>query len=139
MSKQHNPTASTHPISILLANSRLLDLDKHDDWPDVSAQAFTGKDNPQNQKARIQSVEWVCYHLYQIWDSAECQNVSGMDPRLCRDGCVLRGPQKLQPFFPPLEPLQSINLRAALFRCLNELKTEWNLRERSHNPEVYVR
>jgi hypothetical protein len=29
---------------------------------------------------------------------------------------------KLQPFFPPLEPLQSINLRAALYRCLNELK-----------------
>lgn len=31
-------------------------------------------------------------------------------------------PQKLQPFFPPLEPLQSLNLRAALYRCLNELK-----------------
>jgi hypothetical protein len=30
--------------------------------------------------------------------------------------------QKLQPFFPPLEPLQSLNLRAALYRCLNELK-----------------
>ena len=30
--------------------------------------------------------------------------------------------QKLQPFFPPLEPLQSLNLRAALYRSLNELK-----------------
>jgi hypothetical protein len=30
--------------------------------------------------------------------------------------------QKLQPFFPPLEPLQSLNLRAALFRMLSELK-----------------
>lgn len=30
--------------------------------------------------------------------------------------------QKLQPFFPPLEPLQSLNLRAALFRCVNGLK-----------------
>ena len=28
----------------------------------------------------------------------------------------------MQPFFPPLEPIQSLNLRAALFRCLNELK-----------------
>jgi hypothetical protein len=28
----------------------------------------------------------------------------------------------LQPFFPPLEPIQSLNLRAALFRCLNDLK-----------------
>jgi len=30
--------------------------------------------------------------------------------------------QKLRPFFPPLEPLQSLNLRAALFRSLSELK-----------------
>jgi len=30
--------------------------------------------------------------------------------------------QKLGPFFPALVPLQSLNLRAALFRCLNELK-----------------
>jgi hypothetical protein len=30
--------------------------------------------------------------------------------------------QKLQPFFPPLEPLQSLNLRAALFRCLDQAK-----------------
>ena len=28
----------------------------------------------------------------------------------------------MQPFFPALEPLQSLNLRAALFRCLNDLK-----------------
>jgi hypothetical protein len=34
----------------------------------------------------------------------------------------LKQQQKLQPFFPPLEPLQSLNLRAALYRCLNELK-----------------
>lgn len=30
--------------------------------------------------------------------------------------------QKLQPFFPPLEQLQSLNLRAALFRCLDNAK-----------------
>ena len=30
--------------------------------------------------------------------------------------------QKLQPFFPTLEPLQSLNLRAALFRCLDQAK-----------------
>lgn len=30
--------------------------------------------------------------------------------------------QKLRPFFPPLAPLQSINLRAALYRGLTELK-----------------
>lgn len=30
--------------------------------------------------------------------------------------------QKLKPFFPPLEHLQSLNLRAALFRCLDQVK-----------------
>lgn len=30
--------------------------------------------------------------------------------------------QKLQPFYPPLEPLQSLNLRTALFRCLEQAK-----------------
>jgi len=36
----------------------------------------------------------------------------------------LLGPQKLQPYFPPLEPLQSAELRAVLFRALNELKKD---------------
>lgn len=35
--------------------------------------------------------------------------------------------QKLRPFFPPLEPLQSVNLRAALFRALSELKKNGDL------------
>ena len=35
--------------------------------------------------------------------------------------------QKLQPFFPPFESLQSINLRAAIFRCLNQLKLDGTL------------
>lgn len=37
---------------------------------------------------------------------------------------LLRSGKKLQPFFPPLAPLQSINLRAALFRSLNGLKND---------------
>jgi hypothetical protein len=35
--------------------------------------------------------------------------------------------QKLRPFFPPLEPLQSVNLRAAIFRALSELKKNGDL------------
>ncbi|KAK5806111.1 hypothetical protein VI817_000369 [Penicillium citrinum] len=34
---------------------------------------------------------------------------------------------RLRPFFPPLEPLQSVNLRAALFRSLGELKKNGDL------------
>lgn len=32
--------------------------------------------------------------------------------------------QKLQPFFPPLEQVQSVNLRAALLRCLEQAKKD---------------
>ena len=44
------------------------------------------------------------------------------------------GKQKLQPFFPPLEPLQSLNLRAALFRCISDLKKNGDL-----GKEVIIR
>lgn len=51
----------------------------------------------------MRCAEWALYQLFRIYDSSTTAD-------------------KLAPFFPPLEPLQSINLRAALFRCLNELK-----------------
>lgn len=35
--------------------------------------------------------------------------------------------QKLRPFFPPLEPLQSVNLRNALFRVLSDVKKNGGL------------
>ncbi|KAH0343294.1 hypothetical protein KCU83_g8909, partial [Aureobasidium melanogenum] len=64
---------------------------------------FDTKDALQNQKKRIACVEWSLYRLFELWDRETTRD-------------------KLQPFFPPLEPIQSLNLRAALFRCLNELK-----------------
>ncbi|KAF1350792.1 HAUS augmin-like complex subunit 6 N-terminus-domain-containing protein [Delphinella strobiligena] len=90
-------------VSLFLSNLRLLDLDRLPDWPNITAKIFDTKDASQNQKRRISCVEWILFRLFQI-----------LDPETTRD--------KLQPFFPPLEPLQSINLRAALFRCLNDLK-----------------
>lgn len=53
----------------------------------------------------MRCAEWALYQLFRIYDPATTTD-------------------KLQPFFPPLEPLQSINLRAALYRCLNELKKD---------------
>jgi hypothetical protein len=43
-------------------------------------------------------------------------------PPLNKETHIDGAKQKLQPFFPPLEPLQSLNLRAALYRSLNDLK-----------------
>ena len=106
MSKQHLPAMPAQTASkstTFFVNLRLLNLDQREDWPGISVQTLSTKDALQNQKQRIRCVEWALYRLFEIWDIDETR-------------------YKLQPFFPPLEPLQSLNLRAALFRCLNELK-----------------
>ncbi|XMA16177.1 hypothetical protein WAI453_008968 [Rhynchosporium graminicola] len=90
-------------ITLFLTNLLLLDLDLRADWPDITPLTFSTKDAQQNQKKRIQCVEWALFQLFALWDPEETRN-------------------KLQPYFPPLEPLQSLNLRAALFRCLDQAK-----------------
>ncbi|KAL2264084.1 hypothetical protein VTK26DRAFT_2578 [Humicola hyalothermophila] len=97
-----SPTAPSN-VTLFLTNLRLLDLDLHPDWPDINIHTFTAKDVAQGQKKRIQSVEWALYHLFALWDPDETRN-------------------KLRPFFPPLDQVQSLNLRAALLRCLEQAK-----------------
>ncbi|GLA46256.1 hypothetical protein AnigIFM63604_009049 [Aspergillus niger] len=94
------------PLSVFVRNLQLLQLDRHDDWPRISLRSLA--DTSQNQRQRIRAIEWALYHLVALWD-----------PDTARD--------KLRPFFPPLEPLQSVNLRAALFRVLSELKKQGDL------------
>ncbi|KAI9821178.1 MAG: hypothetical protein M1827_003912 [Pycnora praestabilis] len=95
--------AHSSDLVVFLTNLRLLGLDHRSDWPSISTHTFSTKEPGQSQRTRIRCVEWVLYRLFEIWNVEETQN-------------------KLRPFFPPLEPLQSLNLRAALYRCLNELK-----------------
>ncbi|KFX97172.1 hypothetical protein O988_04986, partial [Pseudogymnoascus sp. VKM F-3808] len=95
-------------VSLFLTNLRLLDLDQRPDWPGITPVTFTTKDSQQNIKKRIQCVEWALFRLFEIWDPEEAR-------------------EKLQPFFPPLEPLQSLNLRTALFRCLDLAKKNGTL------------
>ncbi|EAA33361.1 hypothetical protein GE21DRAFT_6443 [Neurospora crassa] len=90
-------------ISLFLTNLRLLDLDLLPDWPDINTATFSVKDAAQGQKKRIQCVEWALYQLFNLWDPEETRN-------------------KLKPFFPPLENVQSLNLRAALVRSLEQAK-----------------
>ncbi|KAL9104385.1 MAG: hypothetical protein Q9163_000643 [Psora crenata] len=110
-----NPSPASQGLSIFLTNLRLLDLDKRDDWPSISVQILASKDAGPNQKARIQCVEWALYRLFECWNPEEAKGVRYIER------------QKLLPFFPPLEPLQSLNLRAALYRCLNNLKQDGTL------------
>ncbi|KAH8885945.1 hypothetical protein GQ53DRAFT_346651 [Thozetella sp. PMI_491] len=90
-------------VFLFLTNLRLLDLDLHPEWPDITALTFSSKDAAQGQKRRIQCVEWALYQLFALWDPEETRN-------------------KLRPFFPPLDQVQSLNLRAALLRGLEQAK-----------------
>ncbi|KAL8904052.1 MAG: hypothetical protein Q9207_003513 [Kuettlingeria erythrocarpa] len=103
-------TKITPSASTFLTNLRLLDLDLQEDWPNITTELFAAKNARANQKQRIQCVEWALYQLFQLWNPKETRN-------------------KLQPFFPAYDALRSINLRAALFRCLNDLKKEGVLRK----------
>ncbi|GAP84774.1 hypothetical protein SAMD00023353_0800800 [Rosellinia necatrix] len=96
------PTCTSN-VLLFLTNSRLLDLDVEPDWPDITPTTFSGKDAVGGQKKRIQCVEWALYQLFCLWDRNDAQN-------------------KLRPFYPPADQVQSINLRAALVRSLEAVK-----------------
>ncbi|KAJ5232426.1 hypothetical protein N7468_005382 [Penicillium chermesinum] len=93
-------------LTVFIRNLKLLHLDHREDWPDITLRSLSP--SSQNQRQRIRLVEWALYYLFTIWDPEGAQN-------------------KLRPFFPPLEPLQSVNLRAALFRALSDLKKNGDL------------
>ncbi|KAJ5569582.1 uncharacterized protein N7459_009012 [Penicillium hispanicum] len=93
-------------LTVFLRNLKLLQLDQREDWPEITLRSLSP--SSQNQRQRVRLVEWALYYLFTIWDPEYAQN-------------------KLRPFFPPLEPLQSVNLRAALFRALTELKKNGDL------------
>ncbi|KAM0263000.1 hypothetical protein ACHAQJ_001378 [Trichoderma viride] len=96
-------------LSLFLTNIKLLDLDQLPDWPDISAETFAASGTTlQDQRRRVQCVEWALYQLFVIWDPDEAAN-------------------KLKPFYPPVDQLQSVNLRSALVRALEQAKKNGDL------------
>lgn len=79
MNKTQTQSAPAHTaapsISTFLTNLHLLDLDRRDDWPSISAQTFSANDTLQNVKNRIHCVEWAFYYLFEIFDPEETRNV----------------------------------------------------------------
>ena len=63
--------------TVFLRNLRLLQLDNHQDWPDITEDSFST--SQQNSRRRIQAVEWALYHLFQFWDPTETQNVRPLE------------------------------------------------------------
>lgn len=74
-SSNSQPPSGPSYVALFITNLRLLDLDLRDDWPDITAVTFSTKDVQQNQKKRIQSVEWALFQLFAIWDPEETRNV----------------------------------------------------------------
>lgn len=70
-----NMQAQSPVSSIIISNLRLLDLDKREDWPGITAQLLSSKDTQQHQKKRIQCVEWALYRLFEIFDKEEARSV----------------------------------------------------------------
>jgi len=120
--QQHHAQTGPSHIAIFLTNLRLLDLDRRKHWPGITSVTFATKDSQQNIKRRIQCVEWALYELFCLWDPEETREVGTCLAFIRGYKLITVVSQKLQPFFPPLEPLQSLNLRAALFRCLDQAK-----------------
>ncbi|KAI4226798.1 MAG: hypothetical protein L6R40_008248 [Gallowayella cf. fulva] len=98
-------TRASTAIPDFITHLRLLDLDRLEDWPHITGELFAPKHARQNQKQRVRCVEWALYRLFELYNPKEARN-------------------KLQPFFPPYESLRSLNLRAAILRCLDQLKKD---------------
>ncbi len=64
-------------ITLFLTNLRLLDFDLRHDWPNITSLTFSTKDSQQNQKKRIQCVEWALYQLFVLWDPELARDVHG--------------------------------------------------------------
>jgi hypothetical protein len=78
-------------ISLFLTSLRLLDLDKHPEWPGISRHTFSPKDAQQSQKNRIRCVEWALYRLFEIWDGEWTRNVWSFS--LVGHECDAKGPR----------------------------------------------
>ena len=69
------PATNGSANAIFVRSLRLLDLDQRDDWPGLTVETLSTKNAQQNQKHRIQCVEWALYRLFEIWDPEGTKDV----------------------------------------------------------------
>lgn len=68
--------ASPPHLTIFIRNLKLLQLDRREDWPDITLRNLSP--SSQNQRQRIRLVEWALYYLFTIWDPEYAQNVRSL-------------------------------------------------------------
>ncbi|EXJ90399.1 hypothetical protein A1O1_03500 [Capronia coronata CBS 617.96] len=119
-----NPQTQWRPrndIAIFVRTLHLLDLDLLPDFPGITESTFgsststsvtaaavrtiSSHSQPQNLQSRIKAVEWSLYRLFEVYDVEATR-------------------AKLAGFFPPSAPIQSLNLRTAIYKWLTELKRD---------------
>lgn len=69
----HGNLITPSDVKLFVTNLRLLDLDRYQDWPNITVQTFSSKN--ADQKQRIGGVEWALFRLFEIWDSVETSQV----------------------------------------------------------------
>lgn len=113
MTAHQIPWRPRSDIGIFIRALHLLDLDLSPDFPGISESTFASSSThgsvpasqTHNLQSRIKAVEWSFYRLYQIYDAEGTRT-------------------RLGPYFPPAAPISSLNLRAAIYRWLTELKKD---------------
>ncbi|KAI1618881.1 HAUS augmin-like complex subunit 6 N-terminus-domain-containing protein [Exophiala viscosa] len=100
-------SAQWHPrdhIALFVRTLHLLDLDRLPDFPNITEYTLrVSAKASSNLQQRVKSIEWSLYRLYEVYDPADTRS-------------------RLRPYFPPSTPIQSLNLRAALYKVLTDLK-----------------
>ncbi|EXJ80842.1 hypothetical protein A1O3_07128 [Capronia epimyces CBS 606.96] len=104
-------------VAVFVRTLHLLDLDLLPDFPGIAESTFarttstsasmsrSAASQPQTPQSRIKAVEWSFYRLFQIYDAEGTR-------------------AKLASHFPPAAPIQSLNLRAGIYKWLTELKKD---------------
>jgi len=67
---------SPQHLTTFIRNLKLLQLDRREDWPDITLRNLSP--SSQNQRQRIRLVEWALYYLFTIWDPEYAQNVRSL-------------------------------------------------------------
>ena len=122
-------------VQTLLKTLRLLDVDKLQGWTDISVEVLCSRSAGPSQKRRIESAEWILYHLFTIWDKTMTLEVI-QPSRLLVSLLII---------FPEIETILSILRVHPVYkptRCAVQMaesvERRWSLGKRCDVAEDYV-
>lgn len=124
-SKQEHYNGPSH-LTLFLRNLRLLQLDLAEGWPDITAETFSTRDNQQNIKKRIQSVEWTLYQLFCLWDPKDAHEVPWRYLFLALGNQLINGVLETLTFLPSSRTVAVDQTPWRALYMSRSLKKEWH-------------